>query len=164
MVAWWKTWEVNVNGVYLASRAVLKRKMKRDPQNKTKLHIITTTSSGGLSTRAGWSAYRPSKTAVNRFVEHIVEEYGDKGVVAHAFHPGAVPTALAKSRHSPAEVARLADTPELAGGFVLWLCSSEEADVLAGRFLIANWDVTELLQAIKDGALKQDTLKFRAFA
>lgn len=56
----------------------------------------------------------------------------------------------------------LVDTPALAGGFVLWLVVTEEAMKLAGRYSSANWDVRELVHAIKGGALDDElTLKMR---
>jgi hypothetical protein len=40
----------------------------------------------------------------------------------------------------------LTDTVELAAGFSLWLATQgEKVDFLRGRFLVANWDVDELL-------------------
>ena len=37
----------------------------------------------------------------------------------------------------------LADEPELAAGFAVWLCSGK-ADRAKGRYLSANWDAGEL--------------------
>ena len=42
----------------------------------------------GPYSRAGFSAYQSSKTAVNRFAEFLNAEYGAKGVRAFAYHPG----------------------------------------------------------------------------
>jgi hypothetical protein len=62
-------------------------------------------------------------------------------------HPGGVPTALAKNM--PKELhANLADEPDLAAGFAVWLCSGK-ADWAKGRYLSCNWDVDELTQ-LKD--------------
>ena len=42
------------------------------------------------------------------------------------------------------------DNPNLAGAFLLWLLATPEAAVLSGRFVSANWDVTELKAILGD--------------
>jgi hypothetical protein len=40
----------------------------------------------------------------------------------------------------------LADTPELAAGFALWLATQgSEVDFLRGRYVSCNWDAEEIL-------------------
>ncbi len=41
------------------------------------------------------------------------------------------------------------DTPELAGSFVVWLCSAE-ARFLRGKLVWANWDVDEMKAKAKE--------------
>ena len=50
----------------------------------------------------------------------------------------------------------LVDSPELAAGFAVWLCSGQ-ADWAAGRYLSATWDVGEL-QAMRQRVLDGDLL------
>jgi len=51
------------------------------------------------------------------------------------------------------------DTPALAGGTAVWL-ASPESDFMNGRYLDANWDVTELVQRqdeiVKNGLLQME--------
>ena len=51
------------------------------------------------------------------------------------------------------------DDVGLCGGFCVWL-TKEKRDWLAGRYLVANWDVQEL-EDLKDDIVKGDKLKFR---
>jgi hypothetical protein len=53
----------------------------------------------------------------------------------------------------------LTDDPGICGGFCAWL-TSERRDWLSGRYIMANWDVEELV-AMKDDIKKEDKLKFR---
>jgi len=55
--------------------------------------------------------------------------------------------------------AGLIDTPELCGGFVVWLTKGART-WLAGRYLSATWDV-DSLQMMEDDIVKGDKLKAR---
>jgi hypothetical protein len=48
----------------------------------------------------------------------------------------------------------LVDEPELAAGFIVWLCSGK-ANWVTGRYLSSNWDVDELTK-MKGQILKED--------
>jgi hypothetical protein len=52
----------------------------------------------------------------------------------------------------------LGDTPDLCGGYAVWLTLTPEAAFLAGRFSSANWDVKEIL-ARKDDIVSKDLLR-----
>ena len=69
-------------------------------------------------------------------------------------HPGGVATALGKNMPE-AMHAHLVDPPELAAGFIVWLCSGQ-ADWARGRYLSCNWDVQEI--AGKAERIVQDDL------
>ena len=87
---WWKTWTVNMFGPYLVTRAFLPIMLKGGDKQ-----IINVSSAGAHAIRPGGSAYQSSKFALCRFTEFIVAEYGEKGVIAYAVHPGGVMTELA---------------------------------------------------------------------
>jgi hypothetical protein len=53
----------------------------------------------------------------------------------------------------------LNDTPELCGGFTVWLTKGKRT-WLAGRYLSVNWDVDEL-EAKRDEIVEGDKLKIR---
>ena len=86
---WWETWNVNLRGPYLVSRAFLPLMLKGG--DKT---IVTTTSVGAHVVLPGVSAYQDSKLAVLRLMEFVNKEYADQGVTAFAVHPGNIPTDL----------------------------------------------------------------------
>lgn len=78
---WWRTWEVNVKGTYLVSRAFIPLLL----QGHQKI-LITVTSAGAWFTMSGASAYQGSKTAQVRLNNHLNLEYGkevsSRGVVS----------------------------------------------------------------------------------
>jgi len=75
---WWHTWNVNIRGPYLVTRAFLPLMLKGG--DKT---IISTCSVGAHLTSRTSSDYQPSKLAVLRFTQFVSEEYkegqGDLG-------------------------------------------------------------------------------------
>jgi hypothetical protein len=56
-------------------------------------------------------------------------------------------------------MAVLITSPEMAGGFSVWL-ASEKRLWLSGRYLDARWDVEELMKK-KEDILAKDLLKFK---
>ncbi|KIJ49422.1 hypothetical protein M422DRAFT_161042 [Sphaerobolus stellatus SS14] len=150
---WWGVQEVNIKGTYLSTREFLRKNL-----GKPELTILNITSIGCAVTRPGLSAYQPSKSQVNRFTEFTHFEYQDQNVRVFAFHPGGVRSELALNGLPAHAHAHLIDSPELSGGFALWLLSQgEKVDFLRGRYSSANWDVDELL-AKKDEILKKGLL------
>ena len=95
-----------------------------------------------------------------RFTEFLEVEYGARGIIPIAYHPGAVMTEMAYKL--PQEVLNSVtstDTPELSGDMVVWM-TKERRQWLSGRYVSCNWDVTEL-EAKKDEIVKGDKLKIR---
>jgi NAD(P)-dependent dehydrogenase (short-subunit alcohol dehydrogenase family) len=118
-------------------------------------HLILISSVGAQLLTPGASDYQTSKHAINRLCEFINVDHGQDGVKCFAVHPGGVPTIL--GRNMPEEMHPfLTDEPELAAGFIVWLCSGK-ADWAKGRYLSCNWDVNELLQ-MKEQILRDDLL------
>jgi NAD(P)-dependent dehydrogenase (short-subunit alcohol dehydrogenase family) len=157
--SWWKTWDVNVKGAYNVIRHVLPH-LANSAKNHSAAgssggHLILISSVGAQLLTPGASDYQTSKHAINRLCESVKVDHGEEGIKCFAVHPGGVPTALGKNM--PDEMhGYLIDSPDLAAGFIVWLCSGK-ADWATGRFLSSNWDVTELLQ-YKDPVLQNDLL------
>jgi NAD(P)-dependent dehydrogenase (short-subunit alcohol dehydrogenase family) len=159
---WWRTYEVNMLGTFLPTRAALQLALAK-PERPVNLTIINTSSMGSAATLLGYSAYQPGKSTINRFTEFIHFEYEDEGVRTFAYNPGQldvslgfliaspvviglIPTKLALDGLPPDTHSMLTDTPELPAGFSLWLATQgEKVDFLRGRYSAANWDVDELL-------------------
>jgi NAD(P)-dependent dehydrogenase (short-subunit alcohol dehydrogenase family) len=157
--SWWMSWEVNLKGAYYVARYCLPHLIasarKAASRGKTSGHLILISSVGAQLLTPGASDYQTSKHAVNRLCEFIQVDHGEDGVKCFAVHPGGVATALAKNMPESMH-AFLVDTPELAGAFIVWLCSGR-ADWAAGRYLDSTWDVNELL-GMKDRIIRDDLL------
>ncbi|GAA5846698.1 hypothetical protein JCM9279_003417 [Rhodotorula babjevae] len=156
---WCRSIDINLKGTYLATRAFLRsadhhgrldpdRASRPEHADKVGLTVINTSSVGSAGTRPGFSGYQPAKSMVNRFTEFL--HFEEPLVRTFAMHPGAVMTKLARDSMPPDTHGLLTDKPELAGGFAVWLATQSKADFLRGRYVSANWDVTELVKKEPD--------------
>ncbi|KAF2483865.1 NAD-P-binding protein [Neohortaea acidophila] len=150
---WWATWELNVKGTYVVTRAALPLVLK-----STQKTILTVSSGGALATFPGASAYQSTKTMQLRLTDFLMAEYRDQGLIAYAIHPCGAKTELAlnmpTSRHDV-----LTQTVELAGDTIAWL-TRERREWLAGRFVYGPGSMEELL-AKKDEIVEKDLLKLK---
>ena len=80
---WWRTWEVNVKGVYLMTKFFLP--LLLESELKT---AVAVSSIGAHLTAPGMSAYQTTKSAVLRLNDFLMAEYGEKGLIAFGIHPG----------------------------------------------------------------------------
>jgi len=150
---WWKSWETNIKGVYLVSRAFLPLLLKGGEKT-----IVNIGSNGGHFTTFGASAYQGTKYALLRFTQFLATEYEEQGLLAFTMHPGGVKTELATGMPEYMHVV-LTDTAELCGDNVTWMTQVRQ-EWLNGRFYSVTWDVDELL-AKKDEIIEGDKLKMR---
>ncbi|KJF61022.1 uncharacterized protein CIMG_11375 [Coccidioides immitis RS] len=171
---WWRTWEVNVRGVYWVIKAILPLMLQGG--DKT---IVNVASVGALALSPGASAYQPSKLAVMRLTEYLMVDYEDQGLLSYCVHPGSVPTNLAirmpssivKGKSSDVKsilvtplmvhvhLAVCIDKPELAADTITWL-TSERREWLAGRYISCNWDMSEFI-CRRDEIVEKDLLKLK---
>ncbi|GJJ71431.1 hypothetical protein EMPS_03781 [Entomortierella parvispora] len=150
---WWKTWEINIKGVYLMTRAFLPLLLQGSLKT-----IINVSSIGAHGTIKGASSYQTGKFALLRFTEFTHVEYGDQGIIAIAIHPGGVPTDMGV--RLPSDLRHfLVDTPELAADTVAWL-TQQQRHWLSGRYVSVNWDMPQLM-AKKEEIVEGDKLKMR---
>ena len=157
--SWWRSWEVNVRGAYhlirFAVPHLIESAKRWGAEGSSGGHLILTSSVGGQLLMPGASDYQASKHAINRLCEFVNTDHGEDAIKCFAIHPGGVSTEL--GRNMPEALHEyLVDDPQLAAGFVVWLCSGK-ADWATGRYLSANWDVGELT-ALKDTILADDLL------
>jgi NAD(P)-dependent dehydrogenase (short-subunit alcohol dehydrogenase family) len=89
-----KTWDVNYIGTYLVTKTFLPLLLGTEGGLKT---MVSFSSIGALRQDVGASAYEISKFAVLRFTEAVNVEYGERGVLALAVHPGGILTDMGKS-------------------------------------------------------------------
>jgi len=159
VTSWWRSWEVNIRGTYHVVRYamphLIESARKHHSMGETGGYLILISSVGAQLLTPGASDYQTSKHAINRLCEFINLDHGEDGIKCFAIHPGGVPTALA--RNMPEAIhSSLVDKPELAAGFIVWLCSGK-ADWAKGRYLSSNWDVDELIR-MKDRIIQNDLL------
>lgn len=151
---WWRTWEVNLKGVYLVTRAFLPL-VRQSEQTKT---IVNLSSIAAHVMTPGASAYQTTKLALLRLTEFMALENGEKGVTAFSIHPGAVPTEMAGNLPDFMQE-KMIDPPELAADTISWL-TQERQQWLNGRYISAVWDMPELF-ARKEEIVAADKLKVR---
>jgi NAD(P)-dependent dehydrogenase (short-subunit alcohol dehydrogenase family) len=136
---WWRTFEVNVRGVYLCNHAVATRMLERGGGR------IVNVASGAayLPTvrDTGSTAYGASKAAVHRFSELLAQQLSPQNVFVFSISPGLVKTAMTEGRF-PDDAPWT--PPERAPRLVRALASGE-LDALAGRYLHAEHDPPETL-------------------
>lgn len=91
---WWKTFEVNLKGVYLINRSFLPVLMETADGLKTMVNI---NSVAAHNLRVNASAYGTSKWAVLKLTEFLLVELASQGLVSYSVHPGAIMTQLAEA-------------------------------------------------------------------
>lgn len=142
-VDWWRSWEINVKGVYLMMRAFVPLLLRGSQKT-----VINMTSVGIFHRMPGASAYQTNKLALLQLSEIVSNEYSKDDLVVLCLHPGGAATELALNMPEALH-AYLVDDPSLAGDTVTWLTQERRA-WLNGRYISANWDMLELLQKKKD--------------
>ena len=145
---WWRTFEVNMLGLYLCCNAFAPGMVERGGGR------IVNIASGAayLPPRAGQpTAYGASKAAVHRFSELLAAELASKNVFVFSISPGLVQTEM--TTRFPGDTPWT--PPECAPALVLALASGE-FDALAGRYLHAEHDPPESLRSRVGEILEQD--------
>ncbi len=152
--AWWNTWDVNIRGPYLVTRAFLPILLKGG--DKTIVYIASV---AAFLRSPGLSAYQTSKLALLRFAEFVCAEYGEHGLLAFCVHPGNVPgTDILGPDGAPEFLKHVfTETKELAGDTIVFL-TGEKREWLAGRYVSCTWDMEELM-AKKEEIVMGDKLK-----
>ena len=160
---WWRTQEINVLGVLLATQAVLPGMLERGAGR-----IVHMGSLAGNTPGPGVSDYSVSKTALLRLNESIASEVGDKGLLSIAVSPGWVWTDMtarfdAHFRDTKGDWSGMDDAaifpPEAVAELIVKIACGE-ADRLNGRFLHVKDDLEDVLAALdREGA--EDLLLLR---
>lgn len=91
---WWRTFEVNLKGIYLVSKSFLPLMMSTTGGLKTMVNINSVASH---NLRINASAYGTSKWAVLKFTEFLLVEVAREGLLAYSVHPGGIMTQLAEA-------------------------------------------------------------------
>jgi 3-oxoacyl-[acyl-carrier protein] reductase len=147
---WWRTFEVNVLGVYLCCRAFAPRMLERGSGR-----IVNVASGAAYLPVVGEgasTAYGASKAAVHRFSELLARQLSPKNVFVFSISPGLVRTEMTEG-HVPDDAPWT--PPECAPRLVSALASGE-FDALAGRYLHAEHDPPEALRSRIEEILEHD--------
>lgn len=89
---WWRVYEVNVRGQFLAAKYFLPLLLQGEGGLRT---FVTVASVGAHVVNEGLSSYQSGKLANLRIAELVDREYGAEGVSAWCVHPGNVLTDMA---------------------------------------------------------------------
>jgi 3-oxoacyl-[acyl-carrier protein] reductase len=144
---WWKVFEVNVLGVYLSCRAVIPGMIERG-----RGRIVITASGAAYLPGSTSSAYSASKAAVTRFGDVLALQLKPHGIPVFPISPGLVRTEMTEGRF-PDEAPWT--PPEAAPRLVRELASGR-FDALSGRYLHAEHDPPDELEARIDAILRDD--------
>ena len=153
---WWHSFEVNLRGPFLCSRALLPGMIAR-----RRGRIINLSTSAATVAVANQGAYVVAKTALIRFTENLAAELLNSGISVFAIDPGTVRTAM--TQHLLDSEAgkmwlpwfrKLFDQgrdvpPDKAAQLVMHLASGR-ADALSGRFLGVADDLPKLLEQLEE--------------
>jgi NAD(P)-dependent dehydrogenase (short-subunit alcohol dehydrogenase family) len=153
---WWHSFEVNLRGPFLCSRALLPGMIAR-----RRGRIINLSTSAATVAVAHLGAYVVAKTALIRFTENLAAELLNSGISVFAIDPGTVRTAM--TQHLLDSEAgkmwlpwfrKLFDQgrdvpPDKAAQLVMHLASGR-ADALSGRFLGVADDLPKLLEQFEE--------------
>jgi 3-oxoacyl-[acyl-carrier protein] reductase len=143
---WWRTFEVNVLGVFLCCRAVVPGMLSRG-----RGRIVITGSGAAYLPGSSGTAYSASKAAAWRFGEVLASQLEGR-IPVFIFSPGLVQTRMTSWAPDDAPWT----PPHLAPRLVRVLASGR-ADALAGRYLHAEHDDIEDLIA-RAGEIRENDL------
>jgi 3-oxoacyl-[acyl-carrier protein] reductase len=142
---WWRTFEVNVLGVYLCNRAVIPGMLERGSGR-----IVNVASGAAYLPGSSSTSYNASKAAVHRFSETLANQLEGR-IPVFSISPGLVRTSMTDEWGDDAPWT----PPELAPRLVRALASGR-LDALAGRYIHAEHDDVDDLAARVDEIVEND--------
>jgi 3-oxoacyl-[acyl-carrier protein] reductase len=142
---WWRTFEVNVLGVYLCNRAVIPGMLERG-----RGRIVNVASGSAYLPGTRDTSYSASKAAVHRFSETLANQLEGR-IPVFSISPGLVKTRMTEDFGDDAPWT----PPELAPRLVRALASGR-LDKLSGRYLHAEHDDVDDLAARADEIVADD--------
>jgi NAD(P)-dependent dehydrogenase (short-subunit alcohol dehydrogenase family) len=91
---WWKTFEVNLKGIFLMCKFFTPHLLATVDGLKT---VVNINSAAAHNIRPEASAYGTSKWAVLKFTDFLLVEQARHGLIAFSVHPGGIMTQLAEA-------------------------------------------------------------------
>ena len=145
---WWRTFDINVRGPFLFTRAALPSMLERGSGR-----VVNLISAVGWAPGSGYNAaYAASKAALIRFTESLAEEIAPQGLAAFALSPGIVETDLSlivrRAKEERLGTPTAADArpylpAELTAEVIVYLAGGD-ADGLSGHCLHVTDGIPEL--------------------
>jgi NAD(P)-dependent dehydrogenase (short-subunit alcohol dehydrogenase family) len=132
---WWKGFEVNIRGSFNVIQAFL---ATASPDAAV---VNVSAAAAHLPGMPKFSGYQASKLAALRIFDTLQAEHREMRVLN--ISPGVIATKLLDKSKAATGAELPLDTIQLAATFIVW-AASPEAAYLKGRFLWANWDITEI--------------------
>ena len=136
---WSKVIDVNLNGVFHITRAVLKTMMKQRSGR-----IISISSVVGFSGNPGQVNYSSTKAALVGFTKSLAREVGSRGITVNAVAPGFIDTAMTQALNETQQEEILRQIPLKRMGMpediahAVDFLASENADYITGTVLHVN--------------------------
>jgi len=134
--AWKKVVDVNMNGSFWCSQAVLKYMVRQ-----RKGYIVNISSIVGSTGNPGQVNYAASKAGVNAMTKTLAREYGTRGILVNAIAPGFIATEMTRQLSADVQNAAIACTsvkragsPEDIAACVAYLTSGL-ADYITGQII-----------------------------
>jgi 3-oxoacyl-[acyl-carrier protein] reductase len=84
--------DINLNGVFVTTKRVLKEMMQ-----KRYGRVISISSIMGLSGNAGQANYAASKAGIIAFMKTVAKEFGSRGITANSIAPGFIETQMTQT-------------------------------------------------------------------
>ncbi|KAJ9609180.1 hypothetical protein H2200_006952 [Cladophialophora chaetospira] len=158
-----RVFDINLIGTYLLARHFIPL-LNASPNRVQAFIAISSVTSHFSDSTFTPLAYNVSKLAQNRLIESLHNDYNAQtGLVFYAVHPGVVVTPQTEEHRKASDGKKwdavLNDDIGLCGGVLTWLTSAKR-EWLSGRYINANWDVTEL-EGRKDEIINRDLFKFQ---
>ncbi len=130
---WRKVLDVNLNGLFLITHAVLPFMLARRSGA-----IINLTSGVGRVGKAKWGAYAVSKAALEGFTQVLADELRGEGIRVNSVNPAATRTQM-RAEAYPAEDPLTLPTPESIMPLFVYLASDESLAVSGQALSAREW-------------------------
>jgi NAD(P)-dependent dehydrogenase (short-subunit alcohol dehydrogenase family) len=138
--SWMKIMQVNVNAVFLLTKALLPALAQSDDAR-----ILLTSSSVGRQGRAYWGAYSVSKFATEGFMQVLADELQNTtNIRVNSINPGATRTEMRRSAFPAEDPATLPTADSLMPAYVYLM--SPQSQAIHGEAL----DIRELLARVQN--------------
>jgi NAD(P)-dependent dehydrogenase (short-subunit alcohol dehydrogenase family) len=142
---WRATMDVNLDGVFLCTKAVIPVMMK---QKQGRIVNISSSAGRSVSTLGG-AHYTASKAGVLGLTRAVAKEMAPHGITCNAICPGLIDTKMARDTTTPAEITgyinsfpiKRLGTPEEVGDLVVFLVSDRAAYITGASIDINGGDL-----------------------